>query len=162
MNHRGALMLGQNCGSVGHVFTRDSYRILIWLEERPYPRLSSDVRLSRRNGNPIDHGIPFDIAIFVLCSTRNLREAKTSKRGWRGESGVSRRPALTFWVVRVHANDAFFVACDEGKLLVREEKVGRSYTDLLGVLRQNDEFIRIFLRRTSSVRTSFESSRMKG
>ena len=87
---------------------------------------------------------------LVRLGTLN-REAKTSKRGWRGESEVSRCPVLTFWVVRVHANGAFFVACNQGKLLVREEKVGGSYADLVGVLRQNDEFIWIFLCRTSSV-----------
>ena len=100
---------------------------------------------------------------LVRLGTLN-REAKTSKGGWRGESEKCQGcPVLTFWVVRVHANGTFFVACNEGKLLVGEEKVGGSYADLVGVLRQNDELIWIFLRRTGSVsKFPLKARRWKG
>jgi hypothetical protein len=56
------------------------YRISVWLGARPCPRLSSDVRSSRRNDNPIGHGIPFDTVAFVLCSTRDLSEENEKLR----------------------------------------------------------------------------------
>ena len=53
--------------------------------------------------------------------------------------------ALTVWVILVHPNSAFFVARDDGQLLVREEKVGGGYAALVRILRQNNEFVRILL-----------------
>ena len=54
-------------------------------------------------------------------------------------------PALTFWVILVHPNSTFFVARDDGQLLVSKEKVGGGYAALVRILRQDNEFVRIFL-----------------
>ena len=54
-------------------------------------------------------------------------------------------PALTFWVILVHPNSTFFVARDDGQLLVRKEKVSGGYAALVRIFRQNDELVRIFL-----------------
>ena len=54
-------------------------------------------------------------------------------------------PALTFWVILVHPNSTFFVARDDGQLLVSKEKVGGGYAALVRIFRQNDELVRIFL-----------------
>jgi predicted NUDIX family NTP pyrophosphohydrolase len=43
--------------------------------------------------------------------------------------------ALTLWVVLVHPNGTFFVARNDGQLLVGKEKVGGGDADLVGILR---------------------------
>ena len=92
MNRRGVLRVVR-CGPRVRGELDPPYRISTWLEARPCPRLSSDVRSSRRNDNPTGHGILFDIVVFVLCSTRDLRgrereRNETSKGSARGKRKV--------------------------------------------------------------------------
>ena len=51
----------------------------------------------------------------------------------------------TLWVILVHPNSTFFVARNDGQLLIRKEKVGGGYAAPVGVLRQNNQFVWIFL-----------------
>jgi hypothetical protein len=53
--------------------------------------------------------------------------------------------ALTLWVILVQPNSTFFVAGNDGQLLIRKEKVSGSHAAPVRILRQNDEFVWIFL-----------------
>jgi len=79
----------------------------------------------------------------------------------RGERESETVRALTLRIILVHPNNAFLVARDEGQLLVRKEKVGSSHADLDGILRQDDEFVWIFLFRASLVSMFPCSSRVE-
>jgi len=79
----------------------------------------------------------------------------------RGERESETVRALTLRIILVHPNNTFLVARDEGQLLVRKEKVGSSHADLDGILRQDDEFVWIFLFRASLVSMFPCSSRVE-
>ena len=90
MNHRGALRLGQNqnCGSAGHVLARD------FLTAYQFGLRSNHVLAFHPTGDC--HGRTVIRLTMEFCLAQQLlslvrlgtlnREAKTSKRGWRGES----------------------------------------------------------------------------
>ncbi len=112
--------------------------ILAWLVARPCLRLSCAMRLSLRIDILIGRGIPSDRATFVLCLTQDLIRDE-------GEVRVRREAA---WEVRMpcrHSLSGSYIAGNNGQLLVRKEKVGGSYAAPVRILRQNDEFVWIFL-----------------
>jgi hypothetical protein len=72
------------------------------------------------------------------------------------------RLLLTLWVKLVHPNSALFVARNDGQLLVCKEKVGGSYAAPVRILRQNNEFVWIFLhvRPAQLAKDFLESSKL--